>query len=118
MAISFNLSSQLKGAHTHTHTHIYTYRHIYIEAGCKKQCLYDKLSNVKTDILDGYQGQYKTVIICQSATEVDELVTFLESQCFQILAAHEDMAPYRNIGKYTFLFHCWHHVFYMVQFKL
>ena len=59
---------------------------------------------MKTDILDGYQGQYKTVIVCQSAAEVDELVTFLGSQCFQILAAHEDMAPHHNIGKYTFLF--------------
>jgi hypothetical protein len=59
---------------------------------------------VKTDILDGYQGQYKTVIVCQSAAEVDELVTFLGSQCIQILAAHEDMAPYHNIGKCTFLF--------------
>jgi hypothetical protein len=59
---------------------------------------------VKTDILDGYQGLYKTVIICQSAIEVDELVTFLESQCFQILAAHEGVAPHHNIGKYTFFF--------------
>ena len=99
-------------AHGHTHTHTHTHMYmcvcvcvcVCIEAGCKKQCLYDKLSNVKTDILDGYQGQYKTVIICQSATEVDELVTFLESQCFQILAAHEDMAPHRNFGKYTFFF--------------
>jgi len=99
-------------AHTHTHTHVYVcvcvciyiYIYIYIEAGCKKQCLYDKLSNAKTDILDGYQGLYKTVIVCQSAAEVDELVTFLKSQCFQILAAHEDMAPHHNFGKYTFSF--------------
>jgi hypothetical protein len=66
--------------------------------------MYDELSNVKTDILDGYQGQYKTVIICHSAAEVDELVPFLESQCFQVLAAHEDMTSYHNVGKYTFFF--------------
>jgi hypothetical protein len=59
---------------------------------------------VKTGILDGYQGQYKTVILCQSAAEVDELVTFLQSQCFLILAAHEDMTPQHNVGKYTFFF--------------
>ena len=78
--------------------------------------MYNELSNVKTDILDGSQGQYKTVIICNSAAEVDELVPFLESQCFHVLAAHEDMTLHHNVGKYTIFFIVGIPLFYTVQF--
>jgi hypothetical protein len=74
-------------------------------------CLCDTWSYVKIDILDGYHGQYKTVIICQSAVDVAELVPFLESYCFQVLAAHEDMTQCHNSSKYTLYCNIWLHIF-------
>lgn len=77
----------------------------YIWTACKegtwKVCLYCVLSYVKTDILDGHHGNYKTVIVCQSVAEVSELVQVLQSQCCRVLEAHEDMTQYQICGKYT-----------------
>ncbi|XP_069700482.1 putative ATP-dependent RNA helicase TDRD12 [Periplaneta americana] len=58
---------------------------------------------VTLEILDGHQGLYKTVIICQTPAEVEEVVPFLKSQCYQVLVAHENMNSYSN----SEVRHCW-----------